>query len=176
MLSRRAVLTTGLAATIVPQAAVAQIPPPPYAYIRGTDIARDFLSTSKVPLSKGLPDLWLRANFRNLGYYLKRPGWGLYIKHMILRTTGGPYHQWDTLPTSSYPLLLVESGTAGRINRMDGSIAGFSPPDDASIDLFIADNAGIITRHVPIELETMTMDGPYVITVALANMGDVKPL
>src|SRR5262249_2747317 len=72
-------------------AAQAQVPPPPYAYVRGTDPGRDTVSTSKfqiVPKNKG--DTLLRANFRNLGYYQGRPGWGIYIKYLILRTTNGP--------------------------------------------------------------------------------------
>lgn len=172
---RRSALALALAgASAAAAPAWAQVPPPPYAYIRGSDAARDELSAGRVPLPKGRPDLWLRANFRNLGYYLKRPGWGIFIKSLALRTRGGPFHQWDTLPGSKNPLLLVQ--VDGRtINRADGGIAGFSPPDDAAVDLLIADDGSVATRHVPLELVVDTLDGPYVIGVAPSSLNDYLP-
>lgn len=152
----------------------AQIPPPPFAYIRGTDIGRDTVSESKLPIRKGRPDVWLRLSVRNLGYYLKRPGWGLFVKHLILRTTGGPYHQWDTLAGSHYPPLLVELD-GKRINRLDGSIAGFNPPEYATLDLFIADDGTIASRRMPAEIEIGTLDGSYTVPVSPENMWDNKP-
>jgi hypothetical protein len=94
---------------------------------------------------------------------------------MILRTRGGPQHRWDTLPYSSDPLLLVESD-GKRVNRTDGSIAGFALPDDASVDLFVGDDGSVLTRHIPLDLEIVTLDGAYTINVALFNDRDVKPL
>jgi len=152
----------------------AQIPPPPYAYIRGTDIGRDTVSASKFPIPKGSPDVWLRISFRNLGYYLHRQGWGIFVKHLILRTKAGPYHQWDTRPGSGHPLLRVES--EGRlVNRLDGNIAGFNPPEYVTVDLFIADDGTVAARHTPLEIEIATLDGSYVVDVATHNMWDNKP-
>ncbi len=174
MIRRRTVLFGGMCA-LATSASRAQVPPGPYAYIRGLDVARDFLSRGKLPVPDGRPDLWLRANFRNLGYYQGRAGWGIFIQHLILRTKGGPYQQWDTIPSSSHALLLVESG-GNRVNRADGSIAGFAPPDDSAVELFISDDGSVATRHIPLELEVMTLDGRYVMNVASENFGDRKPL
>ncbi len=154
--------------------ATAQVPPPPYAYVRGSDVGRDTVGTSKLQIPKGHPDVLLRANFRNLGYYQGRPGWGIYIKYLILRTKAGAYHQWDTLPNGQGSLLQVEVD-GRKVNRFDGSVAGFSPPADATVDLAIADDGTVANRHTPLELEVATLNGVYKIDVALYNINDVKP-
>lgn len=166
--------TALIAASLSLAPAAAQIPPPPFAYIRGTDIGRDTVSNSKFLIPKGTPDVWLRISFRNLGYYLHRPGWGIFVKHLILRTKNGPYHQWDTLVGSRYPLLEVELD-GNKVNRSDGSIAGFSPPEHVTADLLIADDGTVASRHTPLEIEIGTLDGTYTVPVAPYNMWDNKP-
>jgi hypothetical protein len=170
----RRLVATFMFASGLGNSAQAQIPPPPYAYVRGTDIGRDTVSESKVPVPKGKPDVLLRANFRNLGYYQGRPGWGIHIKYLILRTKAGPYHQWDTLANSARSLLQVEVD-GRKVNRFDGSIAGFSPPNDGAVELVIADDGTVANRVMPLELEVATLDGVYKIDVALYNINDVKP-
>lgn len=152
----------------------AQIPPAPFIYILGTEIGRNELNASKFKFPGGRPDVWLRMSCRNLGYYLGRPGWGHFVKYFILRTTGGPYHQWDTIPGNGYPLLQVVR-LGKKINREDGSIAGFNPPMDGVIDLFITDDGTVASRHTPMELEIVTLDGKWTMEVSPYNMWDNKP-
>lgn len=142
-------------------------PPPPYAYLMGFK-RRDLAAPTRLVQPDQMPDTWLRLYPRNLLFVLNRgsgtdrwPG----VKGFILRTRGtANYKQWDTLPGSVFPMLQVEY--QGRIvNGFDGSIAGFHPPADGSIDLFIGDEGSIASRHIPLQLEIITLEGRITIDV-----------
>lgn len=149
-----------------------QDPPPPYVYLVGREIGRDLASKSRSFVGDGVPDTWLRMNLRNLEFYIGRGG-GYYITGMILRTVGPPHRRWDTLPGSSYPLLQVLDD--GRVvNRANGSIAGFNPPRHRVVDLFIGDDGLLATRHTPMELLILTLDGQQRMNVSLFDIWDNK--
>lgn len=150
----------------------AQDPPNPGIYLVGRDVGRDQASPTRSFIGDGLPDTWFRLNLRNLGFYIGRGG-GYYIKDFVLQTKGYPFRRWDTLANSRYPLLqVIVNGQ--RINSADGSIAGFNPPQNQTIDLFIADDGLIATRHLPVELVIIALDGTYRLNVDLHNPRDVK--
>ncbi len=150
-----------------------QDPPPPYTYLKGREMTRDLASSTRNFVGDGVPDTWLRLYTRNLGFYMRRGG-GYYIKDMILQTKGYPFRRWDTIMNSRYPLLQVIV-RGQRINSENGSIAGFNPPENGTIDLFIGDNDGLIaTRHTPMELIITSLDGEYRMNVQLLNLRDTK--
>jgi len=149
-----------------------QDPPNPYVYLLGRDIGRDLASPTRSFVGDGLPDTWLRLNLRNLGFYLGRGG-GYYLKDFILQTRGYPFRRWDTVPNSRYPLLQVMVN-GRRINAANGSIAGFNPPPNQVIDLFIADDGLLAGRHTPLELIVISLDGAYRLDVNLRNPYDFK--
>jgi len=144
-----------------------EAPPPPYVYLMGIK-RRDLATPSRLVQPDQMPDTWLRLYPRNLMFALNRgsgtPHWPG-VKALLLRTRGATnYKQWDTLPGSLFPLLQVEY--QGRIiNGFDGSIAGFHPPADGSIDLFIGDEGSIASRHIPLELEIITLEGKLTLEV-----------
>ncbi|WP_295389128.1 hypothetical protein [uncultured Thiodictyon sp.] len=147
-------------------------PPPPYSYLMGREPSRDLASPTRTVAGDGRPDTWFRLNAPNLGFYLRRGG-GYYIKDLILQTKGYPYRRWDTLANSRYPLLQVFYG-GHQINSATGSIAGFNPPQHGVIDLYIADDGLIATRHTPLELIIRTLDGELRVGVGLYNLHDSK--
>jgi hypothetical protein len=149
-----------------------QDPAPPYIYLKGRDVGRDLASPTRSITGDGLPDTWFRLYTRKLGFYIKRGG-GYYIKDMILQTKGYPFRRWDTVNNSSYPLLQVFV-KGQRINSANGSIAGFNPPENGTIDLFIADDGLIATRHIPMELIIVSLDGEIRLNVNLHNLRDTK--
>jgi hypothetical protein len=142
-------------------------PPPPYVYLVGRK-HRDLAGNSRVVQADGALDTWLRFYPRNLEFQLNR-GTGsqrwLAIKGLVLRTHGvSPQRQWDTLPGSRHPLLQVVAD--GRlVNRFDGDLSGFRPAGSSAVDLFIGDDGSLATRHVPMELEVMTLDGRFTLQV-----------
>lgn len=149
-----------------------QDPSPPFVYLVGRDIGRDFASATRSFTGDGIPDTWLRLNARNLGFYIGRGG-GYYLTALILRTRNPPFRQWDTLPNSSYPLLqVIHNGR--RVNQANGSIAGFNPPRHEVVDLFIGDDGVLAARHTPLELIVQTLDGDYRMNVDLFNLWDNK--
>jgi hypothetical protein len=150
----------------------AQDPPNPSIYLVGRDVGRDLASPTRSFSGDGLPDTWFRLNLRNLGFYLGRGG-GYYLKDFILQTKGYPFRRWDTVANSRYPLLQVFSN-GQRINSANGSIAGFNPPQNQTIDLFIADDGLVATRHLPMEFIITALDGEYRLGVELHNPRDIK--
>mgnify|MGYP003602021337 FL=1 len=149
-----------------------QDPHPPYIYLLGRDIGRDQASQTRNWVGDGVPDTWLRANLRNLGFYMGHGG-GYYLTDFILQTKGHPFRRWDTVVNSSYPLLQVIS-KGQRINRADGSITGFNPPQNIPIDLFIGDDGLLAGRNIPLELMVISLDGAYRMDVSLYNLWDNK--
>ncbi|WP_295446153.1 hypothetical protein [uncultured Thiodictyon sp.] len=149
-----------------------QDPPNPYVYLVGRDVGRDLASPTRSYVGDGIPDTWLRLNLRSLGFYQGRGG-GYSMKEFILQTIGYPYRRWDTIANSRYPLLQVILN-GQRINSASGSIAGFNPPQNQTIDLFIADDGLIAIRHTPMELIIIGLDGEYRLRVNLHNPRDVK--
>jgi len=140
----------------------AQDPDPPYILMIGPK-KRDLASNSRLLAPDGVWDTWLRLYPRNLEFFLKRgtgsPRWPC-VKAFILRARGeGGMRQWDTLPGSIHPLLhVVYAGTLE--NKGDGGIAGFCPPGQGYVDLFIGGDAGAMTgRHIPMEFQIITPDG-----------------
>ena len=147
-------------------------PPNPYVYLLGRDVGKDVASATRTPTGDGLPDTWLRLNARSLGFYMGRGG-GYYIKDFVLQTKGYPFRRWDTVANSRYPLLQVFVN-GRRINSATGSIAGFNPPKNQVIDLLIADDGLIATRHTPMELIIVSLDAEYRMDVNLINSNDYK--
>jgi hypothetical protein len=141
-----------------------------HVYLQGREPSRDGVSPNRNLVGDGRPDTWLRVSAPNLGFYMRRGG-GFYIKELILHTKGYPYRRWDTVANSSYPLLQVVS--AGRtLNSATGSIAGFNPPRNGIIELYIADDGLIATRHTPLELVIISLDGELRVDVGLHNIYD----
>ncbi|MBF0187376.1 MAG: hypothetical protein HQL50_05570 [Magnetococcales bacterium] len=153
-----------------------QDPPPPYMYLLGRDnaAARDQASsTSHDYTPDGIPDTWFRMYPRNLYFYLGR-GEGYNVTHFILYTVGVPYRRWDTIPNSIYPLLQVEHA-GRRVNRSNGSIAGFSLPETGMLDIYIGDDGMLALRHTPMIFEIHTLDGVYKMDIQPTNIWDNKP-
>lgn len=149
-----------------------QDPIPPYVYLMGREITRDLAGPTREFVGDGLPDTWLRWNPRTLGFYIGQGG-GFYVTNLILRTKGMPYRRWDTVPNSKYPLLQVEVD-GKRINTASGSVAGFNPPRDKTVNLYFADDELIATRHWPLEFIIQSLDGEYRMDVDLHNLRDSK--
>ena len=64
----------------------------------------------------------------------------------------------------------MEQGAALFLKHHENRLAG------RPAELLIADTGGISTRHVPLELVIQTLDGDYVVNVALESFTDQKPL
>ncbi len=151
-----------------------QDPPPPFVYLVGRK-RRDLAGVHRFQQEDQILDTWLRFYPRNLKFALKQgsgtPRWPA-IQSMRLYTRGGlPYKQWDTLPGSQHPVLQVVS--EGRVvNRADGAIADFRPVGPSVVDLFIGDDGSIASRHIPLELEIVTLDGTLRCAVQRRSLHD----